>query len=80
MNLETNTDVLENVLFCFLSSRDLGEMKPSEQIPLLNVIAYQIVINTQANKFKPIGEPLNLNKPLDMLCAKIQLKNAVFMN
>jgi hypothetical protein len=78
--LETNTDVLEPIIFCYLSTKDLGKQTPSEQIPLLNVIAYQMAINTQVSKFKPVCDPLNLNRQLDMVCAKIQLKNAVFMN
>jgi len=80
MNSETNTDTIEAINFCFLSSRDLGQQTPGEQIPLLNVIAYQMAINTQISREKPICEPLNLNKHLDMVCAKIQLRNAVFMN
>lgn len=86
MKLETNIDVLENVLFIFLSSRDLGKQTPTEQIPLLNVIAYQMGIDT-GNPFKGKQRPitakigkLNLNNQLDYICAKIQLRNAVFMN
>ena len=86
MKQET-TDPIEAINFCFLSSQDLGQMYPSEQLPLLTVLALQMGIkanNTLHNEYREpkvqLSPPLNLNNAQDMLCAKLQLSNCVLLN
>jgi hypothetical protein len=85
--LETNTDVLEPINFCYLSSKDLGEQPASEQLKLMYLLSLQMHINTNNhfwNEYRdpePIYlEPYDIKTAEGFECIKVQLANAVFLN
>lgn len=64
--IDTCTDVMEPLFFCNISAQMIGKSKPSQMLPVLNIIAKQW--------------NYDLRKPIDNICAKRTLIQSVINN